>query len=184
MISVIRNGFFLSTHFLTKSLDFDTGSDLNECSQLNGTTFWLFGRLIKHTKYFSLTMYRLQKKWRCLRKIPWKSTWTLFGPQRSIFVQFFDTRARFTSQRPHSTIRRQPKVLFVSENHPSRRSQSYRPRERTYFWGLRGTLWTKIGLKTVPEAQITTSFRRIARGRCWWWTQSPHLSLSDQYWAQ
>ena len=135
-------------------------------------------------KYFSLTMYRLEKKWRCLRKTPWKSTWTLFGPQRPIFVQSFDTRAWCTSQRPHPTIRRQPKVLFVSENHPSRRSQSYRPRARTYFWGLRGTLWTKIGLKTAPEAQITTSFQRIARRRCRWCTQSPHLPLNDQYWAR
>ena len=124
------------------------------------------------------------KKKSCLHKISWKSTWTLFDPQRSIFVQFFDTRARFTSQRHHLIIRNQPKVRFVSENHTSRRSQSYRPRARTYFWGLRGTLWTEIGLKPALEARITTRNVRVARGRCWSQSQSPHLSLNEQYWAQ
>ena len=119
-----------------------------------------------------------------MHKISWKSTWTFFGPQRSIFIQFVVTRARFTSQGSHSIIRSQSKVRLVSENHLSRRPQSYRPRARTYFWVLRGTLWTKIGLKTVLEARITTSFQRIARRMSWWWIQSPHLSPSDQYWAQ
>ena len=159
--------FSWPTRFLIKSLDLDTDFDLNECFQPNGTAFWSFGRLIKHQKYFNISMYRFWKKWSCLRKISWKSTWTLLDPHRSIFVQFVGTRARFASQGPHSIIRNRPKVRFVSENHLSRRPQSYRPRARTYFWVLRGTLWTKIGLKTVLEVRITTSFQRIARGMFW-----------------
>lgn len=106
----------------------------------------------------SLFMYRLQKKWSCLRKISWKSTWTFFGPQRSIFIQFVDTRARFTSQGYHSIIRSQSKARVVPANHLNRRPQSYRPRARTYFWVLRVILRAKIGLKTVLEIRITTSF--------------------------
>ena len=54
--------FSWPTRFLTKSLDFDTDFDLNECFQSNGTAFWSFGRLIKQQKYFSIPINRLKKK--------------------------------------------------------------------------------------------------------------------------
>ena len=164
---MVTNEFFLTDSFSYQILGFRHGFRFEWMFLIEWENFWSFEHLMTTRNYFVITIKGFEKDNHCIRKISWKSTWTFFGPQRSIFVQFMDTRARFTSQGSHSIIRSQSKVRLVSENHLNRRPQSYRPRERTYFWVLRGTLWTKIGLKPVLEVRITTSFQRIARGMFW-----------------
>jgi len=175
--------FFLADSFSHQILGFRHGFRLEWMFPIDWDDFLTIWTSHQTPEIFLTNHVSVAKKWNCIRKISGKSTWTFFGPQRSIFVQFVGTRARFTSQGSHSIIRSQSKFRFVPENHLSRRSQSYRPRARTYFWVLRGTLWTKIGLKTVLAVRITTRNERIARGMSWWWMQSPHLSPSDQYWV-
>ena len=60
-------------------------------------------------------------------------SWTLFGPQRSIFVRFRRTRARFPSQTLYSCIHKGFLSHPMSKNRLNQVCCDKRPRSNTYF---------------------------------------------------
>ena len=118
------------------------------------------------------------------RKIMISRSWTLFGPQNSIFDQFCHMGARFASQRlniiifSHLTWSIVTKITSVEDLRVKDRARVLISKVFV------GTPWKKICLKPVPEGGITTRNTRNTCRRCLRPIWSPLATLNDQKWSQ
>ena len=98
---------------------------------------------IHHTRTYNITMNRIEKNLENpksrIRKCNHHGSWTLFGPQRSIFGRFRHTRARSPSQRPCWFVFKAHKWHPESKN-PSESTVSWleTTREQSFLSCLRG----------------------------------------------
>ena len=92
--------------------------------------------------------------------------WSLFGPQNSILRRFGRLRARFGPRRlvPYGSSDRTPDLAQKTLSSIDWKSKTSRANTLISEWS-EWVCRAKIALKRSPDAQITTSFGRIARGR-------------------
>ena len=78
-------------------------------------------------------------------------SWTLFGPQRSIFDRFRRTRARFPSPTLYSIIRKGFLSHVMSKNRLNQMCCDKRPRTNTWFWVVTGVSRDEINSNKGPR---------------------------------